>query len=598
MTTSLTLRNLKALYSAGTRPVSVVESIYDEIERDGISPVWISLVPREDALAQASALEAVDPASLKLYGIPFAVKDNIDVAGMTTTAGCPEFAYVAEVSAQAVDNLQREGAILIGKTNLDQFATGLVGVRTPYGICSSVFNPQYISGGSSSGSAVAVAMGLVSFALGTDTAGSGRVPAAFNNIVGLKPTKNLISTFGVVPACQSLDCVSIFTLTAEDAKEILNCAIDSDTIIRQVGSPWLASTFRFGTPADEFLEFFGDDEARGLYSASIAELDAMGGRRVVIDYCPFKEAAALLYSGPWVAERLAAVGGFMDEKEESMDPVVRGIIAGARKYTAVDLFNAEYRLDEIRAVSEREWQKMDILLLPTTGTTYTISDVQADPIRLNSNLGYYTNFVNLLNLAAIAVPAGFRSNGLPFGVTFIGTAGTDLALIELAKRYESRSGRMLGRSSLPLELSDAEEGLISPPGCTLVAVVGAHLTGQPLNHQLTSRRARLVISTRSAPGYKLFALPNTQPPKPGLVRAPGFEGPGIELEIWSIPTTEFGSFVTEIPPPLGIGSVELANGQFVKGFICEEFGSRGAVDITSLGGWRNYLSSIGKASTA
>jgi allophanate hydrolase len=559
-----------------------IAAIFDRIAGERLQPVWIALVDRDAALRRA---RDVDP-GLPLAGVPFAVKDNIDVAGMPTTAGCSAYSYAPARTATVVQRLLDAGAILIGKTNLDQFATGLVGVRSPYGACSSVFDARYISGGSSSGSAVAVAKGLVAFALGTDTAGSGRVPAAFNSLVGVKPTRGLLSTAGVVPACRSLDCVSIFAADAAMAERVWRVAQGADaadpfsrTPSPGAGAaPWLPGPFRFGVPGDEELEFFGDPETPELYRKAIARLEALGGTRVTIDFGPFRDAAALLYSGPWVAERYAAVGEFVDAHPDAVHPVVGQIIRGAASKSAADAYRGLYRLAELKSAAAAQWAGIDLLLLPTAGTIYTKDAVEADPIRLNTNLGYYTNFVNLMDLAAVAVPAGFRRDGLPFGVSLIGPAFSDAALLALASRYERSRG-----SSAPPP-GDA-------PGCILVAVVGAHLTGQPLNRQLTERGARLVQACRTSPEYRFYALANTTPPKPGLLREPGFEGPGIALEIWAVPSHHFGSFVAGVPPPLGIGSVQLDTGEWVKGFICEPAAIPGATEITAHGGWTNYLTS-------
>lgn len=550
-------------------PVEVVNRVYDRIEAEGLAPVWISLVPRALSLKRAEALRG---SSLPLAGQTFAVKDNIDVADVPTTAGCPAYAYTPFASAPVVERLVAAGAIPVGKTNMDQFATGLVGTRSPYGIPSSVFHKDYVSGGSSSGSAIAVAKGLVDFSLGTDTAGSGRVPAAFNNLIGVKPTRGVLSNAGVVPACRTLDCVSIFARTTDEAQAVWSAASEKRA---PAAAPWLASKVRIGVPRPDQLEFFGDTEAQELFTHSVHRLEQSGAAIVEMDYDPFRDVAQMLYSGPWVAERFAAIRSFMRDHASDMDPTVRTIIGSAERITAADAFDGMYRLDELRGKCEAEWEKFDVLLLPTTGTIYRIDAVRADPIRLNSNLGYYTNFVNLLDLAAVAVPAGFRSNGLPFGVSFIGRAGTDQALLTL-------SGRFLGSEASASSL---------PPGCVELAVVGAHLTGQPLNRQLTERGARLMRTCRTASDYRLYALPNTTPPKPGLVRETGFSGRGIELEVWAMPESRFGSFVAEIPPPLGIGSVTLEDGATVKCFICEPYALHGARDITSFGGWRAFLAS-------
>ncbi|MGO9259802.1 MAG: allophanate hydrolase [Bryobacteraceae bacterium] len=597
-TAPLNLGSLRELYRTGAaRPSDVVAQIYESISREPLEPVWISLVPREGALAKARSLEKDPLAPAKpLYGVPFAIKDNIDLAGLPTTAGCPAYSYMPAGSATVVQSLIDAGAIPIGKTNLDQFATGLVGMRSPYGACSSVFDQRYISGGSSAGSAVAVARRLASFALGTDTAGSGRVPAAFNGLIGLKPTRGLLSTLGVVPACRTLDCVSILAQTCHDAHTVLQAARGFDPLdpysrapqTGQDAAPWLCSTlggtlggpFRVGVPMGNQLEFFGDEEAAALYTQAVDTLEAIGGQKVEIDFSIFRAAADLLYSGPWVAERLAALLPFVESHAADMNPVVREIVSGARKYSAVEAFQAEYRLRDLRRASEGEWERMDVLMLPTTGTIYTHEAVAADPIRTNTNLGYYTNFVNLLDLAAVAVPAGFRSTGLPFGVSFMGPAFTDEALLAVADRFHRAQTSVPG---LPVELE------VTPPGCVVLAVVGAHLTGQPLNWQLSDRGARRIRSCRTAAGYRLYKLEGTVPPKPGLVRDPEFAGPGIEVEVWAIPEDRFGGFVADVPAPLGIGKATLEDGEIVSCFICEPFAVPGAAEITRFGGWRNYM---------
>jgi allophanate hydrolase len=588
----LTIDALHALYESGNaKPSDVVAEVYDRIGREPTQPVWISLVSRETALARARKLES-DPDAIKqpLYGIPFAIKDNIDLACVPTTAGCPAYAYSPERDATVVEKLLNAGTIPIGKTNMDQFATGLVGTRSPYGACSSVFDARYISGGSSSGSAVAVAKELVSFSLGTDTAGSGRIPATFNNLVGLKPTRGLLSAAGVVPACRSLDCVSIFATTCSDAHSVWRAArgFDGRDPYSRVpapgneAAPWVGGNFRFGVPADDQLEFYGDQEYAGLYHAAVARLEQLGGAKVEIDFSSFRAAAELLYSGPWVAERLAAIQPFFEAHAAEMDPVIAAIIGGARRYSAVDAFEAEYRLRALRKASDLEWQRMDVLVVPSAPTIYTHEQIAADPVRLNTNLGYYTNFVNLLDQAAVAAPGGFRCDGLPFGITFIGPAFTDEALLELADRFHRSHADVPG----------PRIGLGSrTAGCIALAVVGAHLSGQPLNRQLTERRARLLKTTRTLPCYRLYALPGTQPPKPGLVREDGFQGPAIEVEVWAIPENEFGSFVAAVPAPLGIGSATLENGEVVKCFICEPYGLKDAVEITQYRSWRAFLAS-------
>ena len=587
---SLDIATLAAGYAAGSlTPADVVARIYDQISAAGERPVWISVVPRANAMALANAAPRGP-----LYGIPFAVKDNIDVAGLPTTCACPEFAYRPERSATVVQKLEAAGAIVIGKTNLDQFATGLVGTRSPYGIPSSVFDKDYISGGSSSGSAVAVASGLVSFALGTDTAGSGRVPAAFNNIVGLKPTKGLISTRGVVPACRSQDVVSIFALTVADAAHVLSVAegFDAeDSFARtrpMANEPALSfSNLRLGVPRGD-LEFFGDTAAAALYAATISRARGLGAAIVEIDFEPFQSAATLLYSGPWVAERMAAIKVFARQRPDAMHEVVRGIVGGADDISAVAAFEGFYQLADLIRAAEAQWQTMDAMLLPTAPATYRIADVLADPVRLNSNLGLYTNFVNLMDLSALAVPAGFRPNGLPFGVTLIARAFQDDQLAALGDRlHRARDEAKLGATPIALSATPVYRAAAKVAAMNQIAVVGAHLSGEPLNGQLTERGARLVRTTRTAAGYSFYTLAGTVPAKPGLVCDRAGAG-GIEVEIWQLDNAGLGSFMALIPSPLSIGTIALADGSAVKGFLCEAYAIAGAEDITSWGGWRAW----------
>jgi allophanate hydrolase len=596
------IATLHAAYAAGQEsPEGVVEAIYNRIEAEGLRPMWISIVPRARALAFARELSTEERHKLPLYGIPFAVKDNIDVAGMPTTAACPAFSYTPTESATVVTRLEQAGAILIGKTNMDQFATGLVGTRTPYGICSSVFDSRYISGGSSAGSAVAVASGLVSFALGTDTAGSGRVPAMFNNLIGLKPTRGALSTRGVVPACRTLDCVSIFTETARDANVVLSAASGFDTNDPysrqpQVGAgatPWSGEKgFRFGVPSEDLLNFYGDTYNPALYKAAALQLASLGGIAVEFDLTPFLQAAQLLYSGPWVAERYAAISTFIAAHTSDMDPTVAQIISGAANHSAVDAFEAAYELESLRRTTAPAWKSFDFMLLPTAPRTFTIDEIAEKPIERNSTLGTYTNFVNLLDLAAVALPAGMRPDGLPFGVSIIGQAFTENSLLPVADMLHRKLAKTLGGSSRQLALTPALPPLMPPYGCLLMAVVGAHLTGQPLNWQLTQRGGRLLKTCKTSAQYKFYALKNTTPPKPGLVRVPGFQGPGIEVEVWALPADTVGSFVDGVPQPLSIGTLELEDGSLVKGFLVEPTGTDGALEITELGGWRRYLETL------
>lgn len=603
MIRSWDLACLAAAYKSGeTTPTAVLGEVYRRIAQHGERPTFISLVPEQDALRQAANLEARRAAgeTLPLYGAPFAVKDNIDKAGVPTTAACPAFGYAPDSSATVVDRLEAAGAILVGKTNLDQFATGLVGTRSPYGICNSVFDRRYVSGGSSAGSAVAVAAGLVSFALGTDTAGSGRVPAAFNNIVGLKPTKGAISAAGVVPAVRSQDCVSVFAGCVGDALRILQTAAGhdaADPFSRQAPESALLpqampQPFRFGVPGTA-LEFFGDQDAEQLYWEAVARMEALGGIRVEIDFVPFRDAARLLYAGPWVAERLAAIAEFADMHAADMHPVVRDIILGAKHLSAVDAYRGMYALAEFLQATETAWRAMDVFLLPTTGTIYPIEDVLRDPVALNSNLGYYTNFANLMDLSAVAVPAGFRRAdgplaGLPFDVTVMGRAWQDGRIATLADRlHRSLSNATMGATGVALPAASALH-VAAVPGKVAVAVVGAHLSGQPLNHQLTERHGRLLGTTRTASGYSLYALANNRPPKPGLI-LDGRGAGGIEVEVWELDMRDFGSFTAAIPAPLSMGTVILADGSRVKGFLCEPHAIADAEDITGFGGWRDWL---------
>ena len=594
---SLDLETLGRRLRAGElRPRDVVAGVWQRIAARGDDKVWIHRASRDALEARADALERRGPDGLALYGMPFAVKDNIDAAGHPTTAACPEYAYTPAESAPVVQRLVDAGAILIGKTNLDQFATGLVGTRSPYGAVANAIDARYVAGGSSSGSAVAVAAGLASFALGTDTAGSGRVPAAFNNIVGLKPTRGALSTRGVVPACRSLDCVSIFALTAGDAEAVLAVArgFDADDPFSRRAAPGRPvpesiAACRFGVPRASELEFFGNREAERLFHAAVAELERLGGRRVEIDFAPFLETARLLYGGPWVAERYVAIREFFDRHPGALFPVTREIIGGAAKFSAADCFAAGYRLEELRRNAEPVWEAIDVLVTPTAGTIYTIAAVNADPIRLNTNLGTYTNFMNLLDLSAIAVPAGFQADGLPFGITLAAPAFGDEALCALGGAIHRRLVDRLGATaaSFPPE-SAATRGDRARPGVVRLAVCGAHMSGLPLNHQLTERGARFARRCRTAPRYRLFALEAFAPPRPGLVRS-GEAGQAIEVEVWAVPTAAVGSFVDGIPAPLGIGTVELEDGELVRGFLCEAYAVAGAEDVSRLGSWRSYV---------
>ena len=555
-------------------------------------PAWIARFATPVTGEQGAANGAARP----LAGLRFAVKDNIDVAHVPTTAACPAFDRRPTTHATVVQRLLDAGASLVGKTNLDQFACGLNGTRSPYGEVPNAFDARYVSGGSSSGSARVVATGEVDFALGTDTAGSGRVPAGLNNIVGLKPSRGLLSAFGVLPAAQSVDCVSIFARTVALAVDVLHAAMGHDPrdpYSRDLvpGHEPLPARFRFGVP--DTLSFFGDGAAEQAFDEAQRRLVALGGTVVTISYAPLAEAAALLYESALVAERYAAVRDFLDggHEDDVIEPV-RSILASGRNYSAADVFDAQTRL---RAIAQRVapmWNGIDVLLVPTAPTHYTRDAMRNDPVALNRNLGAYTNFVNLLDYAALSVPSSLRADGLPFGITLIGPCGSDLALAELGQRYHHASGLTQGATGQPLPAPRPLRGMVAPENARTmpIAVVGAHLSGMPLNGQLTERGATLLRVTTTAPSYRLYALPGTTPPKPGLQRS-DTGGAAIAVEVWEMPVAQVGSFLALIPPPLGLGSLELADGSRVHGFICEGHALADAEEVTRHGGWRAYLAS-------
>jgi allophanate hydrolase len=458
---SLEIASLRAAFLCGAiSATELADEVLARIAGSDDPAIWISRASEAAVRARACELDATaatDPGTIRrlpLFGIPFAVKDNIDVAGMPTTAACPAFAYTPVETAPVVAKPLAAGAMLIGKTNLDQFATGLVGTRSPYGVPRNPFDARYIPGGSSSGSAVAVSAGFVSFALGTDTAGSGRIPAAFNNLVGLKPTRGLLSTRGVVPACRSLDCISVFALTAKDASAVFDAVafFDTDDPLARAPNAAVArqfrSQFRFGVPKWRDLEFFGDREAPALFDAAIGMLEKAGGSPVEINFAPFLDAGRLLYEGPWVAERLHATQALLSENPDAMLPVTREIIAGGRDYSALDVYRGQYKLAALRRAADAELRTIDVLVLPTASPIYETAAVAADPKQLNTNLGFYTSFVNLLDLAAIALPAGFRANGLPFGISLIAPAYSDSALLALGTRFLEIAGLPLGAANV------------------------------------------------------------------------------------------------------------------------------------------------------
>ncbi len=611
---SLDLASLRAAYADGrTDPLRVIEQVIAATSGEDTHHVWISRVDPDTLRAQARALMARDPATLPLWGVPFAVKDNIDVAGLPTTAGCPAYAYAPDAHAPVVQRLVDAGAIPVGKTNLDQFATGLNGTRSPHGACRNAFDPAYVSGGSSAGSAVSVALGQVSFSLGTDTAGSGRVPAAFNQLVGLKPTRGLLSTRGVVPACRTLDVVSIFALTADDAAAVLAVAqgYDADDPCSRPAQPHghdigTAPRPRLGVPRRDQL-VWTEPGCAAAFDAAIDQARALGAELVELDFEPFYETARLLYEGPWVAERYGAIRDFIERQPDAVFPVTREITLGGKALLAADAYAAQVRLQALKRRCDAVWSQVDAVLTPTAPGHPTIAAMLAEPIVRNSELGLYTNFMNLLDYAAVALPSGWlaggsggsaeagvagRPFGRPFGITLFAPAHQDVPLLRLAARWQATltgPAATLGATGHPQPAHRlTPPAHQTPSGQVRVAVCGAHLAGQPLNPQLTSRGARLVAATRTAPVYRLYALPDGK--RPGLQRV-SEGGVAIEVEVWELPATAFGSFVAAIPAPLGIGRTLLADGTEVPGFICEASGLEGARDISEFGGWRGWKGS-------
>ena len=545
--------------------------------------MFIHLLSVEELEPYLAALDGASLESLPLYGVPFAIKDNIDLAGIPTTAACPAFAYVPERSATVVEQLIRLGAVPLGKTNLDQFATGLNGTRSPYGACINSVLEEYPSGGSSAGSPLTVALGLTSFALGTDTAVSGRVPAALNNLVGLTASIGLISTAGVVPACRTLDCVTTFTATAPEASQLLQLLAVQDPRdeYSRANAGWnLGSAFgrvgkfRFGVPREQDLEFFGCQEGPALFAAAVERLQALGGEAVTLDLSPFLEAARLLYEGPWVAERYSVVGELARTQPEAVLPVIHAVLAKAPQVSGVDTFRAHYRLQELKAECDRLLVGLECVLTPTIGRPVTLAELAEEPVLRNAELGYYTNFMNLLDYAAVAVPSGIMANGLPWGGTLFGRAFTDQYLLSLASAYQG----------LETPAREARNDQVR------VVVCGAHLEGLALNWQLKQRGATLVEAIRSSPNYRLYALAGGPVQRPGMVRVAS-DGVAIAMEVWQVPSAALGAFLSEIPAPLGLGKVELEDGRWETGFVCDAYGLEGAQDISKWGGWRAWLKS-------
>jgi allophanate hydrolase len=587
-TVRLSVRGIVSAVSAGRLSAerAALEALERAVDYDRIQPqAWIQRSSRQTVLARARSVDARLAAGerLPLAGVPFAVKDNIDVADEETTAACPAFAYVPTRSATVIERLTAAGAVPIGKSNLDQFATGLTGTRSPHGAPACVFNREYVSGGSSSGSAVLTAAGVVPLALGTDTAGSGRVPAAFNHLTGFKPTRGRWSTRGVVPACRTLDCVSAFTCDASDAAlvDAVLAGFDAEDPYsrrapRQTAE--FARPVRAGVPLPHQRQFLGDGESAALYEAACERLRAAGGELIELNVAPLLESAQLLYSGAWVVERSHAMARLLETNPAAVHPIVRAIVQSARGISAADAFRDFHALKAFARSAEAIWERADVLVLPTAPTIYRISEVLAEPVGLNSLLGLYTNSVNLLDLAAIAVPAGFRRNGTGFGVSLVAPAWRDEALLELARRLQG--------AEPPADVPPLDAGVTRPT--VELAVVGAHLSGMPLNWQLSSRGARLARRTRTASLYRLYAMADQSPPKPALVQC-GAPGHAISVEVYELELAAFGSFVAEVPAPLAIGAVSLEDGSIVRGFVAEPRALTGARDISAFGGWRAYL---------
>jgi allophanate hydrolase len=585
---------LDAYRRGAAKPDDMVARSFARIRAHNDPAMFIALRDEAEVRADARALQQTGDTSLPLYGIPVSIKDNIDVKGLPTTAACPAYGYRPGKDAACVARLRDAGAIIIGKTNLDQFATGLVGVRTPYGIGRNLFDPKRIPGGSSTGSALAVGAGITPLSLGTDTAGSGRVPAGFANIVGLKPSRGLVSNAGVVPACRTLDCVSVFALTVDDAVAMLAVIASPEAADGASARPAprgvgpMPEGLRLGVPLPGQRLFFGDRMSEALYEASLAQFTALGANIVEIDIEPFYAAARLLYEGPWVAERYLTTRALIASSPESLHPVTRQIILAGAHGTAADAFAAFYQLEDLRRVRDHVFRGIDAMVLPTTPTIYTVEQVLADPIGLNSRLGTYTNFVNLLDMSALAVPAAMRADGAPFGVTLLALAGEDAMLAAIGRVFHAATGLPLGALKYP-QPPLAETVPTLADGEIALAVVGAHLSGMPLNGDLRTLGARLIERGATAPHYRLYALAGTRPPKPGLLRVKNGAGAAIAVEVWALSTSAFGRFVASVPPPLSIGTLELDGGRPVKGFLVEAEAVDGARDISSFGGWRAFM---------
>ncbi len=590
------IQRLHAAYTNGIEAADVIAEAKRRLELTADPGIFLHLIPDAELQADINNLGAFDPVSKPLWGIPFAIKDNIDSAGAPTTAACPAYTYEADANAFAVEVLRNAGALLIGKTNLDQFATGLVGVRSPHPIPKNAVDTDLVPGGSSSGSAVATAHGIVSFALGTDTAGSGRVPAALNRIVGLKPSLGSLSNTGVVPACRTLDTISIFALTVEDAYRVFQIAAeydDTDAYARVTSRPPLGPpppSFRVGIPNATSRIFFGDDVQEASFKGAIDQLSTLGADIVELDYTPFYDVAEMLYAGAWAAERLTVIEDMLRTRPEEIHPTTRQVIGFADGLSAADAFRGFYKLQELKRLTGPLIESVDFLCVPTIPTFYSRFDLEADPIGPNSRLGTYTNFVNLLDMCGIAVPVEDRSDGLPGSITLLAPAGRDNQIAAVANTLFKTCNPKLGATGWSLPEPETQGAAAVNADEIAVAVVGAHMSGLPLNSELTSLDARFMCKTKTAASYRLFSLAGGPPKRPGLIFDES--GAAIDLEIWALPSAHFGDFLKGIPRPLGIGSVKLENGTTVNSFICEPYAMADAEDVTRFGGWRNYLQTL------
>ena len=589
---ALTIENLKNAYKNGLSPEEVINEIFNRIKIINDPNIFINLSNLDSLHAEAKNLGYFNP-NMPLWGIPFAVKDNIDVNKIVTTAGCHEFSYIPKDDAFTVNLLKKSGALMIGKTNLDQFATGLVGVRSPYGAPLNAVDQLIVPGGSSSGSAVSVGHGIVSFSLGTDTAGSGRVPAALNNIVGLKPSLGSLSSSGVVPACRTIDTVSVFAMTVEDAYNvftILNEYDEKDSYSKSFKKLPLSlpqHPIKIGIPDKSSIRFFNDNFQSESFDRNINKLKLNDFEITPINFEPFYEIAQLLYEGSWVAERYTVIEDLLKKNSKAIHNVTRQIIKKAENFSAADTFEDYYKLSELKRKVKPILSSVDMLCVPSIPTFYSVNDLINDPFTPNSNLGTYTNFVNLLDMCGITVPTDPRIDGRPGSITFLAMSGEDNLVASTAILFEKNCKRYLGGTKFELEnpndLKEYHNSSID------IAVCGAHMEGLTLNWQLRDLGAHFVKKSKTSSHYKLFALTNLNPIRPGLLRSFSQDGNTINLEIWRIPKKNFGKFIEYVQAPLSIGSVELEDGKWIKGFLCENSGTINAKNISNIGDWREYI---------